>query len=121
MCKDQDAAVDCKGTATNHLSAAVDCKGVTADHLGATVDHPGVAINRPGATGDRQGAATDRKGVVADHPDAIANHQVAADLAVPRPKKALATRYVDHGGHRSRRMDLHGCRTVGTNCHDLWQ
>jgi hypothetical protein len=44
---------------------------------------------------------------------------LSSAVRVPRPKKPLATRCVYHGGHRSRRMDLHTSPTVDVNCRDL--
>jgi hypothetical protein len=98
-------AVARQGTTTNHQGAVIDRQDATADCQGAITGRQGAAV-------DHQGAATDCQGVITDRQD-------ATNVAASRPKKALATRCVDGGGHRSRCMYLYAGPTVGANCHGL--
>jgi hypothetical protein len=98
------------GTAESVLVIAH--QGTAADHQGAIAVCQGAIIGHHGVTVDRQGATADRQ-------CAITSCQYVIDLATLRPKKALATRCVDGGGHQSRRMDLHVSPTVGANCRDF--
>jgi hypothetical protein len=77
---------------------------------------------------DRSSATTNRQGDIASRRvpsptirvlSSTANCQGATDLVASKLKKALITRGVDRGSHRSQRMDLHTYPTVGANCHGL--
>jgi hypothetical protein len=112
-------AIARQGTTADRQGAIIDHQGATADCQHTDAGHQDATVERQGAVTSHQGATIDRQGATADHQGAVVGRQDAVDLAASRPKKALATRCVDGGGHRSQRMDLHVDPTVGANYHGL--
>jgi hypothetical protein len=109
----QDTTTDCQGAVVDHQGAVVDHQGVVANCQYTDAGRHGVVVGSQGAAADCQGAFTghqcatvDYQCVTTDWQGAIAGRQDAADLAALRPKKALAMRCVDGGGHRSRCFTL---------------
>jgi hypothetical protein len=108
----QGTIADHQGAVVDHQSPATDCQHTNAIRQDAAVDRQGAAVDCQGAVAGHQGVAVDCQGATADRQGVVTSRQDVVDLAALRPKKALATRCVDDGGHRSRHMNLHAGPTV---------
>jgi hypothetical protein len=116
------------GLATSRLCGQVKLATTLPSQCWASLVWVPPSTDRSSATTNRQGDIAGRRvpPLIVSMPSptirvlsSTANCQGATDLVASKPKKALVTRGVDRGSHRSQRMDLHTCPTVGANCHGL--